>query len=151
MNDSAVLAWLEALPVDRLALISAIRDTINARLPEGYAEGIQYGMIGWFVPHSRFPAGYHCDPKQPLPFAGLGSQKQAVSLHLMAVYGNEELHRWFEDAWRATGHKLDMGKACVRIKKLSAVPLDVIGEVIARVPLDAYVERYLSNLAPRGR
>lgn len=153
MTSSAttVEAYLEGLTPERRALVSAIRDAINANLPEGYAEGMQYGMIGWFVPHSRFPAGYHCDPKQPLPFAGLGSQKQAVSLHLMAVYGHEELHRWFEDAWRASGHPLDMGKACVRVKKLSAVPLDVIGEVVARVPVDVYVDRYVTNLTSRAR
>ncbi len=153
MTSSAttVEAYLEGLTPERRELVSAIRDAINANLPEGYAEGMQYGMIGWFVPHSRFPAGYHCDPRQPLPFAGLGSQKQAVSLHLMAVYGDEALRSWFEGAWRATGHKLDMGKACVRVKKLDAVPLEVIGEAVTRVPVDAYVAKYLHNLASRGR
>ena len=146
---TTVDAYLAALPDERRALVSAIRDTLNAHLPEGYAEGIQYGMIGWFVPHALFPLGYHCDPKQPLPFVGLASQKSGVSLHLMFLYGNDEATRAFVEAWTATGKKLDMGKACVRVKRLADVPLEVIGAAVARVPVSAYVARYQATLASR--
>jgi hypothetical protein len=151
MTDPAVTAWLEALPADRRSLVAALRDTVNAHLPAGYAEGIQYGMIGWFVPHAIFPAGYHCDPRQPLPFAGLGSQKSGASLHLMAIYGDEEERSSFEAAWRATGKRFDMGKACVRVRRLEEVPLEVLGETISRMTLERYVERYVSMLAGMKR
>jgi hypothetical protein len=88
-----------------------------------------------------YPAGYHCDPKQPLPFAGLASQKNYMSLYLMCTYGDSELSRWFREAWAKTGKKLDMGKSCVRFKKLDDLALDVIAEAIRRVPAKMYIER----------
>ena len=102
---------------------------------------------GYAVPHSRYPAGYHCNPKQPLPFAGLASQKGHMSLYLMGCYMNADLTAWFEKAWKATGRKLDMGKACVRFKKLEDLALDVIGEAIRRMPAKAYIAQYEANLA----
>ena len=148
-TPTTVESYLASLPEERRALVSALREAINAELPEGYAEGIQYGMIGWFVPHARFPAGYHCDPKHPLPFAGLASQKSGVSLHLTFLYGNEPETEAFVAAWKATGRKLDMGKACVRVKRLQDVPLEVLGATVAKVPVDAYVARYRAILAAR--
>ncbi len=147
----SVEAYLAALPPDRREAIEAVRREINRCLPEGYEEGIQYGMIGWYVPHRLFPAGYHCDPKQPLPFASLASQKGHMSLHLMCVYGSDELRAWFEAAWAKAGKKLDMGKSCVRFRKLDDLALDVIGQAVARVPVDAYVKHYEAALArPRA-
>jgi hypothetical protein len=146
---TTVEAYLAALPEERRALVSALREAVNAHLPAGYAEGIQYGMIGWFVPHALFPAGYHCDPKQPLPFAGLASQKSSVSLHLMFLYGNAAETEAFVAAWKATGKKLDMGKACVRVKRLADVPLEVVGVAIARVPVATYIARYQATLSTR--
>src|SRR5258708_4649818 len=110
--------YLAELPEDRRAAISAVRDAILKNLPKGYEEGMQYGMIGYYVPHSVFPAGYHCDPKQPLPFAHLASQKNYMAVYLMGVYGDSPHSKWFVDAYKRTGKKLDMGKACVRFKKL---------------------------------
>jgi hypothetical protein len=101
---------------------------------------MQYGMIGYYVPHRVYPAGYHCDPKQPLPFAALASQKNYMSLYLMCVYGDSPLAKWFREAWAKSGKKLDMGKACVRFKKLEDLALDVIGEAIRRVPARKYIE-----------
>lgn len=132
--------YLAALPEDRRETLQAIRSVILKKLPKGYEEGMQYGMIGYFVPHSLYPAGYHCDPKQPLPFAGLASQKNHMSLYFMCVYGNPEQERWFREAWTRTGKKLDMGKSCVRFKRLEDVPLDVIGETVKRVPVKKFVE-----------
>jgi uncharacterized protein YdhG (YjbR/CyaY superfamily) len=143
---ATVEEYLAGLPEDRRAAISAVREVILANLPEGYAEQMQYGMIGYVVPHSIHPAGYHCDPKQPLPFAGLGSQKSHVALHLMCVYLDEELRRWFEEAYAASGKKLDMGKACLRFKKQEDVALEVLGQLIARVPVDAYIARHQAIL-----
>ena len=118
----------------------AVRQVILENLDEDYEEGIQYGMIGYYVPHQVYPAGYHCDPKQPLPFAGLASQKNYMSLYLMCTYGDSGLSRWFRAAWAKTGKKLDMGKSCVRFKRLDDLALDVIAEAIRRVPAKMYIE-----------
>lgn len=149
MPAESVQAYLSALPDDRRALVEAIRATILAALPAGYEEGIQYGMIGYYVPHSVFAPGYHCDPKQPLPFAGLASQKGYVSLHLPCLYMSAERSERFAQAWQATGKKLDMGKGCVRIKALDAVPLAVIGQMVASIPVAEFLADYQRGLAGR--
>jgi Domain of unknown function (DU1801) len=149
-KSSTVADYLAALPEDRRAAVKAVRKVIRKNLDSGYEEGIQYGMIGYYVPHKFFPAGYHADPKQPLPFAALASQKNYMSLYLMGVYcgcGEEGAAltadaKWFRAAWEKTGKKLDMGKACVRFKKLEDVALDVVGEAIKRIPASTYVARY---------
>lgn len=136
---STVEQYLAALPTDRRAVIARVREVVNARLPPGYEETMQYGMISWIVPRARLAATYN---GQPLAVASLGAQRQHMALYLMTVYGDGELGAWFRDAYRASGKKLDMGKACVRFKTLDALPLDVIGEAISRVPVDAYVAVY---------
>jgi hypothetical protein len=138
---TTVREYLAQLPADRRETIEAVRKVILANLDKDYEEGIQYGMIGYYVPHRMYPAGYHCDPKQPLPFAALASQKNYMSLYLMCVYGGGDLLKWFETSWAKTGKKLDMGKSCVRFKKLEDLALDVIGETIRRVPAKKYIER----------
>lgn len=142
-------AYLAALPDDRRALVDAVRKVILDNLDPAYVEIMQYGMIGYAVPHSLFPAGYHGDPKQPLPFAALASQKNYVSLYLMGLYcgsdgqGENDDTAWFRQAWADSGKKkLDMGKACIRFKKLDDIALDVIAEAIRRVPAQRYIERY---------
>lgn len=140
--------YLASLPEDRRAAISAVRDVILENLDEKYEEGIQYGMIGYYVPHKVFPAGYHVDPKQPLPFAALASQKNHMAVYLMGVYGEPKQEKWFRDAWAKTGKKLDMGKSCVRFKKLGDVALDVLGEAIRRAPAKAYIQQYESVIRP---
>ena len=145
---ATVEEYLAALPEDRRAAISAVREVILANLDPQYAEAMQYGMIGYAVPHSVFPAGYHCDPKQPLPFAALASQKNYMSLYMMGLYcgcnegGETDDARWFREAWAQTGKKLDMGKACLRFRKLDDLALDVVAEAIRRVPVQRYLERY---------
>lgn len=148
---ATVNEYLASLPADRRAALEAVRKVIRANL-DGYEEGMQYGMIGYYVPHSTFPAGYHCDPKQPLPFGGLASQKSHMSLYLMGLYmtgENGELVRWFQDAWKKSGKKLDMGKACIRFKKLDDLALDVLAEAIRRMPAKKYVAVYSAVLASR--
>lgn len=141
-----VAEYLASLPADRREALQAVRQVILANLDADYEEGMQYGMIGYYVPHRVFPDGYHCDPKQPLPFAGLASQKGHLSLYLMTTYSPQG-HAggdWFRKAWLATGRKLDMGKACVRFKKVEDVALEVVGEAVRRVPAAKYVAHYVT-------
>ena len=153
MKSSAktVDEYLAALPENRRAAISAVRKVILANLPEGYEECMSYGMIGYVVPHRIYPAGYHCDPKLPLPYANLGSQKNHMALYLMSVYGDPATEKWFRNTWEATGKKLDMGKSCVRFRTLDDVSLDVIGKIIARVPVKKYIARIEQILGERPR
>ena len=134
--------YLAELPPDRRAALESVRAVICKDLDPGYEEGMQYGMIGYYVPHRVYPPGYHCDPRQPLPFAGLASQKNHMSVYLMCVYGSSEQRRWFREAWVKTGKKLDMGKSCIRFKRLEALPLEVIGEAVRRVPARAFIQYY---------
>lgn len=139
---TSVEQYLAGLPDDRRAAIEAVRKVILENLDRDYEEGMQYGMIGYYVPHRVFPAGYHCDPEQPLTFAGIASQKNHMALYMMSVYGDDKLRSWFEKAYKASGKKLDMGKSCVRFKKLEDLPLAVITEAIAKVSVDDYVAQY---------
>ena len=128
-----------SLPDDRRAAMSAVRDVILANLPDGYVESMNWGMISYEVPLSRYPDTYN---KQPLGYAALASQKRYMSLYLMGAYGDPATREWFERAYAASGKKLDMGKSCVRFKKLEDLPLDVVAEVIARTPVAKLLEQY---------
>ena len=149
-SASTVAEYLSALADNRQADISAVRSVILKHLPKGYEEGIQYGMIGYFVPHSIYPAGYHCNPKEPLPFVQLGSQKNHMVVHMMCIYINDPLREWFESAWNASGKNLDMGKGCIRFKKVDDLALDVLGECISRVTVESYVAMFDSILESRS-
>jgi hypothetical protein len=145
---ATVDAYLKSLPDDRRAVVEAVRSAILKNLDAGFAEGMQYGMIGYAVPHAIYPDGYHCGPKQPLPFAALAAQKNHYSLYLMCLYDEQaDLHAWFRAAWQKAGKKLDMGKGCVRFKRLDDVPLDVVGELFKRVTARKYIAAYESSLA----
>jgi hypothetical protein len=146
---TTVEQYLAELPGDRREAIQKVRAVVRKNLGKGYEEGMQYGMIGYYVPHSIYPAGYHCDPKQPLPFAALASQKNYMSIYLTCVYGHPENEAWFRKAWAATGKKLDMGKSCVRFKRIEDLPLDVIGESIRRTPVDQLIAFYEAATAGR--
>jgi hypothetical protein len=156
MQSSAktVTQYLKELPADRREAISAIRGAILANLPKGYEECMSYGMIGYVVPHSIYPKGYQCNPKLPLPFVNLASQKNHMAFYLMCCYCDPDLKAWFEKAWKAAGKKFDMGGGCVRFKKLEDVPLDVIGQLVARFPVDLYIRRieevFAKNAAERA-
>jgi len=131
--------------------LTAVADVIRRNLPDGYREGMQYGMIGWYVPLETFPDTYN---GQPLGLAGLASQKHYMSLYLNNVYGDPGLEAWFRERYAAAGKKLDMGKSCVRFRHLDDLALDVIGETIARTDLDRYLAHHLqargSSRATRG-
>jgi hypothetical protein len=143
MQSSAqtVQEYLKELPADRREAINAVRGVILANLPKGYEECMSYGMIGYVVPHSIYPKGYQCNPKLPLPFVNLGSQKKHMAFHLMCCYCDPKLKAWFEKAWKRAGKKFDMGGGCVRFKKLEDVPLEVIGQLVASLPVDVYIRR----------
>jgi len=140
---TTVEAYLRSLPEDRRAAISAVREAILKNLDSLYEEGLLYGMIGYYVPHSAYPKGYHCDPKQPLPLAVLGSKKNYMTLHLMPIYasgdGSQSNAQWFRDEWAKTGKKMDVGKACIRFKKADDLPLKLIGEAIRRLPAKKWI------------
>ena len=158
MQSSAttVDAYLKSLPADRRRAVEAVRRVILDNLDAGFAEGMQYGMIGYAVPHSVYPPGYHCNPKQPLPFACLASQKNYLSLYLMSVYGDGPHWDWFHAAWAKTGKKLNMGKCCIRFQRAEDLALDVIAEALRRTSAAAYIanyERVLGQMRsrPKGR
>jgi hypothetical protein len=145
-----VADYLAKLPADRRAALQAVRKVVRKNLDKDYEEGMQYGMIGYYVPHSVYPPGYHCDPKQPLPFAALASQKNYMSLYLMCVYGDAHW-KWFQQAWAKTGKKLDMGKCCVRFKEPEDLALDIIAEALRRTPARKYIEFYESVIKNRRK
>ncbi|MSU57291.1 MAG: DUF1801 domain-containing protein [Pedosphaera sp.] len=140
-NAKTVAEYLRSLPEDRRIAISAVRKVILANLPAGYEEIMQYGMIGYVVPLRIYPAGYPPDPKLPLGFACLGSQKNHMALYMMCIYCDPPTAKWLKQAFKDAGKRLDMGKSCLRFKKLDDLPLDVIGQVIARVPVKEYIAR----------
>ncbi len=148
---ASVRDYLAALPEDRRKALEAVRTVIRKNLPKGVEEGMQYGMIGYYIPHSVYPDGYHCDPKQPLPYAGLASQKNHMGLYLMCNYGDPEQDRWFREAWTKTGKKLDMGKCCVRFKKIEDVPLDVVGKAVKRMTAKKFIAHYEANVKTGGK
>lgn len=141
-------AYLAELPPERRRDLEAVRAVILKNLDPVFEEGMQFGMIGYYVPHSVFPAGYHCDPKQPLPFAGLASQKNHMALYLMCIYGSADQLELLKRDWAGSGKKLDMGKACIRFKKLDDLPLDVIGKAIKRVSAKKYIAHFQSVIKP---
>jgi hypothetical protein len=138
-SAKTVSAYLAALPPDRRAAVRTVRKTILEHLPSGYEEGMQYGMISYFIPLARYPVTYN---GKPLAVASLAAHKCYLSLYLMSVYGDRKLERWFADAYRKSGKKLDVGKACVRFRTLEDLPLDVVGEAIARTPPDEFIAMY---------
>jgi hypothetical protein len=141
---TTVSDYIASLPDDRRKAIETVRAVILANLDKDYEEGMQYGMIGYYVPHRVFAAGYHCDPKQGLPFAGLASQKNHMSIYLMGLYtgSDNKLAQWFKEAWAKAGKKLDQGKACTKFKKVDDLALDVLGEAIRRLPAKKYIAAY---------
>lgn len=138
-NAQTVEAYLAELPPDRRGAVSAVRRVILENLPDGYEESMQSGMIGYGVPLSRYPRTYN---GQPLMLAAVASQKNYMSVYLMTVYGDAKTEQRFKKRSEEAGKKLDMGKSCVRFKKLDDLPLDVIGEVIAKAGVDEYIGYY---------
>lgn len=135
--------YLAALPQGRKEAMFKLRETIVRNLPAGFREGISYGMLGYAVPHSRYPAGYHCDLKQPLPFLSIASQKNFIALYHMGLYAMPALLQWFQEEYpKHSQTRLDMGKSCIRFKKPDAIPFELIGELVKRVSPDEWIACY---------
>ena len=139
--------YISELPEERKAPVTKLRQTILENLPEGFEEVIGYGMIGYVVPMRIYPQGYHCNPKLPLPYINIGSQKNHISLHHMGLYGSTKLLDWFTAEYdKQDVGKLDMGKGCVRFKKAEKIPYKLIGELVKKVSVKAYIDQYESLL-----
>lgn len=139
--------YISQIPTERQAAVKALRKVINENLPNGFEEGIQYGMIGYYVPHSTYPDGYHCAPEEPLPFMSFASQKNSVNLYHSGIYAVPEIHDWFVKEYpKHCSRKLDMGKSCIRFKKLDDIPYDLIGELCQKLTADQWINIYEKNI-----
>jgi hypothetical protein len=148
---STVKQYMDELPAERRRELAKVRAVVRKSLAKGYREGMLYGGIGYYIPHSLYPAGYHCDPKIPLPFAGMAAQKNYLTLSLMCVYNDKKYRAWFLKEWKKTGKKMDMGKSCIRFKRAEDLPLELIGEAVARVPVSEFVAHYEAHLPASKR
>lgn len=144
-------AYLAALPAGQRELADAILQTIRKNADPKFEEGLQYGMPAFYLPHSVYPSGYHCDAKQPLPFASVASRKSGVSIYLFGVYCDPAEQERLQKEWKATGHRLDMGKSCIRVKKLEQVPLDVLGASVRRMKAAKFVKAYEKSVPAAGK
>lgn len=145
-----VAEYLASLPEERRAVVEAVRKVVRKNIDKTFAEGMQYGMIGYYVPHKVFATGYHCDPSQPLPFAALAAQKNFYALYLMCLYQDSAQLEWFVKEWAKTGKKLDMGKSCLRFKKLDDLSLELIGQLFSRISAKEFISQYEAATAARG-
>ena len=145
-KSTSVEAYIKELPADRQEAINKLRKVILKNLPKGFKEGMGYGMIGYVVPHTLYPKGYHCDPKLPLPFLSIASQKNAITLYHMGIYADPKLLDWFTKAYaKEVPGKLDMGKSCLRFKKPEAIPYRLIGELASRITPEEWIRLYEKN------
>jgi uncharacterized protein YdhG (YjbR/CyaY superfamily) len=136
-------AYINQVPEERQAVLKELRKTIKENLPKGFQEVISYGMIGYVVPHALYPDGYHCDPKTPLPFMSFASQKNSINLYHSGIYANPKLHDWFVAQYpKHCKRKLDMGKSCVRFKKIEEIPFDLIAELCTKLTVEDWITIY---------
>lgn len=135
--------YIAQLPDERRVIIEKLRTVIKQNLPKGFEEGINYNMLGYYVPHSMYPNGYHCDSKLPLPFMNVASQKNSVNLYHMGIYANQELLQWFVDEYpKYSKYKLDMGKSCIRFKRMDDIPYKLIAELCTKISVDEWITTY---------
>ena len=139
--------YISQLPDDRQGPIIKLRQLINKNLSEGFEEGMNYNMIGFYVPHSVYPDGYHCNTKLPLPFMNLASQKNFIAVYHMGMYAKKEILDWFTNEYpKHCKYKLDMGKSCIRFKKMDDIPYQLIGELAAKMTAKEWIELYEINI-----
>ena len=144
-KSTTVAAYMQEIPEERQAVMEALRKTIKKHLPKGFQEQMSYGMIGYVVPYALYPSGYHCKPSDPLPFMNIASQKNFIAIYHMGIYADAALLKWFTDEYakRVKG-KLDMGKSCIRFKKPEQIPVDLIGELAAKMSPADWITLYES-------
>ena len=151
VKAQTVSAYIAALPPSQQEQVEALRQQVLAHTPTGFVEQKNYNMIGYVVPHERYPGGYHCQPDLPLPFISIGAQKNFVALYHMGIYADQSLLAWFEKAYAETGQKLDMGKSCIRFKYSVQIPLELIGELCQKITVQEWIAIYESELKPKSK
>ncbi|MFN4762664.1 DUF1801 domain-containing protein [Gillisia sp. Q332] len=135
--------YLQELPEDRKAIIQKLRKSILDHIPDGFQETMSYGMIGYVIPHSLYPKGYHCTPKVPLPFLSIASKKNFVALYHMGIYADKDLLNWFTSAYKKfSARKLDIGKSCIRFQKPEDIPYDLIAELVSKITPQDWIQTY---------
>ena len=150
-NSKTVKEILINLPEDRAEPFNKLHDVIVKNLPKGFEAAISYGGLGYVVPHTLYPAGYHCKPSEPLPFAGIASQKDSINFYHMGIYSDPKLLKWFVTEYpRHSKQKLDMGKSCVRFKKLDEIPYKLIGELMKKISVKEWIEKYETAFKPKS-
>lgn len=144
---ATIEAYLDELPDERKAIVTRLHQLIVDCLPKGFESRMNYGMIGYVVPHSVYPAGYHCDPELPLPFAGLASQKGAISFYHMGIYADKELLEWFQQEYaKRIRYKLDMGKSCIRFRNEDRIPYDLVAALMKKMSVQDWIKIYETNI-----
>jgi len=144
--------YISELPNDRKEAVAKLREVISNNIPKGFQEEMSYGMIGYVVPKTIYPAGYHCTPELPLPFMNIASQKNFIAVYHMAVYADNELKDWFTGEFKKHSKlKLDMGKSCMRFKKPADIPFELIGELASKITPDQWIKLYEDNFKNRKK
>ncbi|KAB1160750.1 DUF1801 domain-containing protein [Tenacibaculum aiptasiae] len=139
--------YIAQIPEERQVIMERLRKTIKENLPKGFEEGINYNMIGYYVPHSIYPDGYHCDTSLPLPFMNIASQKNSINLYHSGIYAKKELLDWFVAEYpKHCKRKLDMGKSCIRFKKIEEIPFDLIAELTTKMTVEEWIGIYETNV-----
>ena len=146
-QTDSVEEYIKKLPEERQEKIQRLREEITKNLPEGFKEEMNYGMIGYVVPFSIYPDGYHASPDKPLPFMNIASQKNHIAVYHMGIYATKEIFEWFiEEYLKYTGKKPDMGKSCIRFKNNEDIPYQLIGELAGKISVDDWIEQYEKNI-----
>lgn len=147
IKASTVEEYFTNIPEDRKEAMNKLRSIVKSNIPDGFEECLNYGMPGYVVPHSKYPDGYHCDPKLPLPFANIANQKKFIALYHMGIYAKKNLMEWFVGEYpKYCKYKLDIGKSCIRFKKLDHIPYDLIEQLMQKMSVNDWIELYEANI-----
>lgn len=151
-NGKTVKEILTNVPEDRAEPFNKLHNVILKNLPKGFEAAISYGGLGYVIPHTLYPAGYHCKPSEPLPFAGIASQKDSINFYHMGIYSDPELYNWFVTEYpKHSKQKLDIGKSCVRFKKFDEIPYMLIGELMKKMSAKEWIEKYEEERKPKPK
>ena len=151
-KGSTIEEIINNVDAERKPFFQQLHQTIVEHLPKGFEPGISYGGLGYVVPHTRYPEGYHCKPEEPLPFAGIAAQKGSINFYHMGLYADERLMNWFKEEFpKHSNHKLDMGKSCVRFKKHNEIPLRLIGELMQKMSVQNWIDKYEQLYHPKKK
>jgi hypothetical protein len=151
-NGTTVEEILAKLPEDRIGPFNKLHEVIVKNLPKGFDAAISYGGLGYVIPHALYPDGYHCKPSEPLPFAGIASQKGSINFYHMGIYSDPELLDWFVAEFpKHSKQKLDMGKSCIRFKKLDDIPYDLVGQLMSKMTAEDWIAKYEAAYKPKTK